>query len=265
MKKFGKNLYLGLVLLFLYAPIIILILFSFNESKSRGTWTGFTFKWYAKLFSDPETMNALYVTLSMAVITAIVATLIGTVAAIGIHSMRKWPKALCMNVSYLPILNPEIVTAVSLMILFVFAKLDLGYFTMLLGHITFSIPYVILSIMPKLQQMNKHSYEAAMDLGCTPVQAVRKVILPEIMPGVITGAIMAFTLSLDDFVISFFTSSGVKNLSVHIYSMARRGIDPQINALSALMFVAVLLLLIIVNVRTARDAKKQNKNGGVMD
>jgi len=246
--KFLKKCYVGLVLLFLYAPIIVLAVFSFNSSKSRGQWSGFTLKWYAEMFQDRNIMSALYYTVIIAILSATIATVIGIATAIGIHNMNKINKSIIMNLTYLPVLNPDIVTGISLMVLYIFMKLELGFLTMLLAHITFNIPYVILSILPKLKQMNKHLYEAALDLGATPFYAFRKVILPEIMPGVVTGFILAFTLSIDDFVISFFTTgAGVSNLSILIYSMARRGISPTINALSTLLFICVLLLLLFVN------------------
>ena len=251
--RFLKRFYTFIIFFFLYAPIIVLMIFSFNNSKSRAKWDGFTFKWYAELFRDSEILSSLYYTVIIAVISSLVATVIGTIAAIGIHNMSKVKKNIVMNLTYLPVINPDIVTGISLMILFIYAKLNLGFVTLLLAHITFNIPYVILSVMPKLKQMNKHVYEAALDLGATPLHAFWKVILPEIMPGVVTGALLAFTLSLDDFVISFFTTgSGVSNLSITIYSMARRGINPKINALSTIMFITVLLLLIVVNKRTSR-------------
>jgi spermidine/putrescine transport system permease protein len=256
-KNIINRIYLFLIFLFLYAPIVVLIIFSFNNSKSRANWNGFTLKWYQELFRDPDIKKALYYTIIIAILSSIISTLIGTAAAIGIHNMNKWKKALIMNITYLPILNPDIVTGISLMILFIFVKLRLGFFSMLLAHITFNIPYVILSVMPKLKQLNKHLYEAALDLGASPAYAFFKVILPEIMPGIITGALLAFTLSLDDFVISFFTTgSGVTNLSITIYSMARRGVNPTINALSTLMFLSVLILLFIVNKRTSKDIKE---------
>jgi spermidine/putrescine transport system permease protein len=249
-----KKIYLYLVFIFLYAPIAVLLIYSFNDSRSMGRWGGFTLKWYAQLFKDREIAQAVYNTILIAVISSIVATIIGTAAAIGIQNMKKIKKAIILNLSYLPVLNPDIVTGVSLMILFIFMKtftgLGLGFVTMLFSHITFNIPYVILSVMPKLKQLDKNMYEAALDLGAKPGYALRKVIIPEIMPGIITGFILAFTLSIDDFVISFFTTgSGVSNLAIYIYSMARRGINPKINALSTIMFVSVLILLLIVNMR----------------
>lgn len=263
-RKLLMKSYLGLVLLFMYLPIVVLIVFSFNESKSRGHWTGFTFKWYKELFHNNQIKDALYNTLIIALISSIIAVIIGTLAAIGIHNMKKFRKKLVMNLTYLPVLNPDIVTGVSLMIMFVFIStfinMKLGFFTMLLAHITFNIPYVILSVLPKLRQMNKHMYEAALDLGASSFYAIRKVIVPEIMPGIISGFLMAFTLSIDDFVISYFTTgSGVSNLSITIYSMARTGVKPTINALSTLMFLSVLLLLVIINIRSSREEKKKLK------
>ena len=209
------------------------------------------------VFQDPQILKTIYYTLAVAVLSSLVATIFGTAAALGIDSMTRFRKTVVMNITYLPVLNPDIVTGVSLMLLFVFVNIKLGFISLLLAHITFNIPYVILSVLPKLKQLNKHLYEAALDLGATPFYAFKKVILPEIIPGVITGALLAFTLSVDDFVISFFTTgSGVSNLSIYIYSMARRGINPEINALSTLMFVSVLLLLIVVDRRMSRDKMK---------
>lgn len=262
MMKILKKAYVYLIFIFLYAPIGILIIYSFNDSRSRGAWGGFTLRWYSELFKDRQIMNALYYTLVIAVIASIVATIVGIAAAIGIFSMKKFKRELMLNINHLPILNPDIVTGIALMLLFASVKLPLGFLSMLLAHITFCIPYVILSIMPKLKQMNKHLYEAALDLGATPFYAFKRVIMPEIMPGVITGFLLALTLSLDDFVISFFTTgNGVTNLSITVESMARRGISPKLNALSTLMFLAVLLLLIVVNIRTSKDAdERREKN-----
>ena len=254
MKKFFKRFYLAAILIFLYVPILVLIVQSFNAGKSRAKWEGFSLRWYGELFSDARILNALYVTLSIAVLAMIVATILGTLAAIGIYSMKKRPQAFMMTLTNLPNTMPDIVTGISLMLLFLFTKVDRGYFTMLLAHITFDTPYVILSVLPKLKQMNKHTYEAALDLGTTPSYALTHVIIPECKSGIITGAMLAFTLSLDDFTISYFTTSPlVQNLSTLIYSSARKGIEPSLNALSALMFVALLVLLIIVNRRTAES------------
>ena len=256
-------IYSALIFAFLYAPIVVLIIFSFNESKSRGSWGGFSLKWYESLFRNSDIMDALYTTLSVAFIASLVAVVIGTAAAIGIYYSRKRFKSLMTNITYLPMLNPDIVTGISLLILFLFLGINLGYTSLLLAHITFDIPYVILSVMPKLNQLDKNLYEAALDLGATPLEAFFKVILPEISPGVFTGFILAFTMSIDDFVISFFTTGpGTSTLSVTIYSMARKGIKPEINALSTIMFVVILILLVVVNIRSAKDVKKDSHRGG---
>ncbi|MEF9894983.1 MAG: ABC transporter permease [Clostridia bacterium] len=252
-KKFFKGTYLGLLLAFLYAPIGVMIVLSFNGSKSRAKWGGFSLRWYEKLASRGEILDALQLTLEIAVIATIVATVLGTLAAIGIHAMKRRPASLMMNLSYLPMTTPDIVTGVSLMLMFVFVKIPLGFWTMLMAHIAFDTPYVLFSVMPKLRQMNVNLYEAALDLGCTPLKAVRKVIMPQIMPGVVTGALLAFTMSLDDFVISYFTSVTDKNLSMVIYSAARKGLEPSIYALSTIMFVVVLALLLIINKRASLE------------
>ncbi|MEA5064581.1 MAG: ABC transporter permease, partial [Eubacteriales bacterium] len=247
MRKFFKGAYLSLLLAFLYAPIAVMILLSFNASKSRAKWGGFSFRWYQKLFERPDIMEALWLTLQVALIATAVATVLGTLAAIGIDAMRKRPASLMLNLSRLPMTTPDIVTGVSLMLMFVFVRMPMGYGTMLMAHIAFDVPYVLFSVLPKLKQLGVDMYEAALDLGCTPIQGVTRVIVPQIMPGVVTGALMAFTMSLDDFVISYFTAgSTAKNLSIVIYSAAKRGIEPSIYALSALMFVSVLALLLIV-------------------
>ncbi|NLK67578.1 MAG: ABC transporter permease [Clostridiaceae bacterium] len=251
--KLIKKIYMSLIFLFLYAPILVLVVFSFNESKSRGQWGGFTLKWYAELFRDRDIIKALYYTFLVALLSSIISTIIGTFSAIGIHNMGLFGRKTILNINYLPVLNPDIVTGVALMTLFVSINLRLGFLTMLISHVVFNIPYVILSVLPKLRQMNKHMAEAALDLGATPFTAMKKVIIPEIMPGIITGALMAFTLSIDDFVISFFnTGSGVTNLSIIIYSMAKRGVKPSINALSTLMLITVVILLLLINKRTTK-------------
>lgn len=253
MLKLVKRLYLGFILLFLYAPIVVLMVYSFNSSKSRGRWGGFTLKWYVELFRDRQIMQALWNTLLIAVLSALIATVIGTASAIGINAMKKLPKKIVLGINNLPVLNPDIVTGVSLMILFIFAfnvikAGSLGFVTLLLAHIAFNIPYVILSVLPKLRQLDKNMYEAALDLGAPPVTAFFKVILPEITPAIVSGMILAFTLSLDDFIISFFTTgAGVSNLSIIIYSMARRGVNPKINALSTIIFFVVMALLYLIN------------------
>ena len=250
MKKTLKGLYLGLILIFLYSPIAVMIVLSFNASKSRAKWGGFTFDWYVRLTQRSDILQALWVTLSVAVIATVLATILGTAAAIGIQAMRRRPAALLMKV---PMTTPDIVTGVSLMLMFVFVNIPMGYWTMVMAHVAFDTPYVLFSVMPKLRQTDHNLYEAALDLGCTPLQAVRKVILPEIMPGVVSGALLSFTMSLDDFVISYFTSYTDQNLSMVIYSAARKGIEPSIYALSTLMFIAVLILLLIVNKRGALE------------
>ncbi|WDV44456.1 ABC transporter permease [Clostridiaceae bacterium M8S5] len=253
-----KILYSILIFVFLYAPIVVLIIFSFNNSKSNSSWNGFTLKWYASLFADKYIMKALYYTLAVAVLSSIIATIFGTFAALGIYNMRPLKKKVMLGINNIPVVNPDLITGISLMALFIFLKMPLGFMTMLIAHVTFNIPYVILSVLPKLRQMPKELMEAALDLGATPMYAIRKVLIPQIMPGIITGLLMAFTLSIDDFVISFFTTGhGVTNLSITIYSMARRGIKPEINALSALLFLTVLILLIIINIRSIRDEKRK--------
>lgn len=255
MKKLQK-LYLYLILVFLYAPIIIMIIYSFNESKYR-VWTGFSFKWYIELFQDGQIMAALSNTLLVAVVASVLSTIFGTIAAIGINSLKKWRKSAVMNITMLPVLNPDIVTGIALMLLFYVAKLPTGRLTLILAHMSFCIPYVILSVLPKLKQADNRTYEAALDLGATPALATWKVTIPEIMPGVITGFLMAFTLSIDDFIISYFTTGpGVENLSILIYNAAKKGVSPSINALSALLFAVIMLLLIIINVRTHKASQK---------
>lgn len=242
--------------IFLYLPIITLGVFSFNESKSMAKWNGFSLKWYEKLLDNSRIMDALYYTLLVAVVASIIATIVGTITAIGIHKMRHGKvRGLLLNINYLPVLNPDIVTGVALMSLFVFINMEFGFTTMLLSHIVFNIPYVILSVLPKLKQLPANIEEAALDLGATPWYALRKVVLPQIKPGIISGMIIAFTMSIDDFVISFFTTgNGVTNLAIEVYSMTRRGISPEINALSTIMFISVLILLVLSNIAQNKKA-----------
>lgn len=247
-KKIFSNIYLVLVFIFLYAPIFALALFSFNDSKSMARWNGFTFKWYVELFQNDRILSALITTVLVAILASIIATIIGTISAIGINKMSGSKKALMLNINYLPVLNPDIVTAIGLMILFIFFNMKLGFLTMLLAHITFNIPYVVLSVLPKLKQMPANIEDAAMDLGAKPLYTLWKIVIPQIKPGIVSGFLIAFTMSIDDFIISFFnTGNGVTNLSIEIYSMAKRGIKPEINALSTLMFITVLALLLLAN------------------
>lgn len=251
-----------LIFLFLYAPIFVLMTFSFNNSKSRVIWSGFTFRWYTRLFENIEILSAFYNTIIIASVSAVIATILGTAAAVGIAKSKKWTKRLMMNVTNLPMINPEIVTGVSLMLLFVFLYnkfgiLKPGLLTLIISHTTFCLPYVILSVMPKFRQMDSHIYEAAMDLGCSPVRAFFKVVMPQIMPGIITGMIMSFTMSIDDFVISYFVGGMTQTLPIAVYSMTRKIVSPEINALSTLLFLSVFILLIVINVRQARDKKTQ--------
>lgn len=266
MKKLGK-IYLALVLLFLYVPIFVLIVFSFNESKSSSVFSGFTLDWYKRLFNNRIIISSLINTIIIAVAASIISTILGTLAAIGINSMRRIPRTVVMNVTNMPIINPEIVTGVSLMLLFSFfaarMTLEFGFVTLLIAHITFDVPYVILSVMPKFRQMDPHLYEAAQDLGCSPFKAFRKVILPEIMPGVVSGFLMSFTYSLDDFVISYFTTGSTsQTLPITIYSMTRRKVSPEINALSTLIFLVVVVVLLVKNIIESRSARKATNGGG---
>ncbi|MDE6776193.1 MAG: ABC transporter permease [Ruminococcus sp.] len=261
MKKLGK-IYMSLVLFFLYIPIFVLIVFSFNETKSRSVFSGFTLDWYVRLFNNRIIISSLINTIIIACLASVISTVLGTLAAIGINNMKKIPKAVVMNVTNMPIINPEIVTGVSLMLLFVFfaarMNLEFGFATLLIAHITFDVPYVILNVMPKFNQMNPHIYEAAQDLGCSPFKAFRKVVLPEIMPGVVSGFLMSFTYSLDDFVISYFTSGSTsQTLPITIYSMTRRKVSPEINALSTLIFIAVVIVLIVKNAIESRSQKRR--------
>lgn len=258
MMRFFERSYAITILLFLYLPILVLILFSFNASKSRASWEGFTLKWYQDLLNSSDILNALYYTLVIAVFASILATIIGTVAAFSLSGMRSLEKKIVMNLTYVPVLNPDIVTGISLMLLFICVHIDLGFLSLLLAHTVFNVPYVILTVLPKLKQFDMHLYEAALDLGSSPFYALRTIVLPEVYPGILTGALFAFTLSVDDFVISFFTTgSGINNLSILIYSMARRGIHPTINALSTILFLVVLFLLLAVNYRLSKEKHKK--------
>ena len=258
MKKTLQNIYLSLIIFLLYAPIVTLVVLSFNNSKTRAKWGGFTGKWYISLFQNEQIMSALYTTLVIALLSALIATLIGTAAAIGIQGMKRKSRTIAMGITNIPMLNADIVTGISLMLLFIAVgsglkylgiNFSLGFATVLIAHITFNIPYVILSVMPKLKQTKRSTYEAALDLGASPIYAFFKVVFPDILPGVFSGFLLAFTMSLDDFVITHFTKGpGVDTLSTKIYSEVRKGIKPEMYALSTLLFVSVLILLILINV-----------------
>lgn len=259
-RKIGSKIYVALVMVFLYLPIAVLILYSFNDGKT-SVWKGFTLKWYYELFNNSAIMTSLYNTLIIAVLAALVSTVLGTLAAIGIYNMKKPVRSLVTNVSNIPIINPEIVTGVSFMLLFAFLgtlfNFEMGFATVLIAHISFCTPYVILNVMPKLRQMDYSIYEAALDLGCNPRQAFFKTVMPEIMPGVISGMLMSFTYSLDDFVITYFTRGPkFQTLPIEIYTMLRRRISPTINALSTLLFIITIAILIIVNIWERRAEKE---------
>ena len=248
MKKKLQNLYLLLIVIFLYAPIMTLMVLSFNSSRTRAKWGGFTGKWYVSLFQDEAIMSTLYNTLIIALLSALIATVIGTLASIGIQSMNRKFRTFMLGVTNIPMLNADIVTGVSMMLLFIAFRMTMGFTTILIAHITFNIPYVILSVMPKLKQTNRRTYEAALDLGASPIYAFFKVVFPDILPGILSGFLLAFTMSLDDFVITHFTKGpGIDTLSTKIYTEVRKGIKPEIYALSTIMFVTVLVLLILVN------------------
>ena len=274
--RIGSRLFMGLVFLFLYAPILLLIIFSFNAGNSSVVWKGFSFRWYAELFQNRIIMSSVYTTLLVSLLATIIATVAGTFAAIGFFTMDRRLRRPLMVVNDIPMMNADIVTGVSLCLFFVAAfagwngfvtwmensyrltapRLYLGFGTLLLAHISFNIPYVILNVTPKLRQMDKNRIDAAQDLGCTWMQAFWKVVVPEIKPGIISGALIAFTMSIDDFVISYFTAgSATSTLAMTIYGMTKKRVSPEINAISTLLFAAVLALLIIVNVREARQEK----------
>ena len=247
-RKYLQKIYLALIFILLYAPIVTLIVLSFNQSKTRAKWGGFTLKWYKELLKNEQIMSAFYTTLIIAFVSAAIATVIGTAAAIAIQGMKQKWKTMYMGLTNIPMMNAEIVMGVSLMLLFIAFHMTLGFGTILIAHITFNIPYVILSVLPKLKQTNRYTYEAALDLGASPVKAFFKVVFPDIVPGVLSGFMLAFTMSLDDFVITHFTKGpGIDTLSTKIYTEVRKGIKPEIYALSTIMFVTVLVLLLLIN------------------
>lgn len=257
-KTILQKLYITLIFIFLYAPIVTLIVLSFNASKTRAKWGGFTLKWYGALFHNGDILQALFNTLMIALTASVVSTIIGTVACIAIMSLKKKSRAIVMGITNIPMLNAEIVTGISLMLLFISFGLKFGLGTILLSHITFCIPYVILSVMPRMRQINPYTYEAALDLGAGPVYGFFKVVFPDILPGVLSGFLMAFTMSLDDFIITHFTKgAGVDTLSTKIYTEVKKGIKPEMYALSTIIFLTVLVLLLLVNrVPAEKDLKK---------
>ena len=267
---FGSRLYTALVFLFLYAPIAVLILFSFNAGKSTAVFEGFSLYWYKELLNDAATLEAFKNSMIVAVISSIIATVMGTAAATAIFSYKnKLLKSSIMTVTNIPMMNPEIVTGISMMLLFVFMGSifgktgTLGFATLIIAHTTFELPYVILNVLPKLRQTDPHLSEAAQDLGCTPFQAFFKVVLPAIMPGIISGLMMAFTLSVDDFIISYFVSgTDSQTLPIRIFSMTKRRVTPDMYALSTIIFLAILVLLIISNIVSAQGDKKLSRKGG---
>ena len=260
-----SKLYIALIFLFLYAPMLVMMVFSFNGTESTYVFSGFSLQWYERLFHDRATMNALKNTVVLAVTSAAVSTVMGTLAAVGIDSMKKkYLKTSVMTVTNIPMMNPEIVTGISMMLLFVFAgtmfgrKNVLGFWTILIAHISFQLPYIILSVLPKLRQTDPRIYEAAQDLGCHPVKAFFKVVFPAILPGIVAGAIMAFTLSLDDFIISYFTNGpDFQTLPIQIFSMTKKRVKPDMYALSTLIFAAIFILLILMNFAQSKSDKKQ--------
>ena len=265
MKKFFAQTYLWLLLALLYAPIVIIAIFSFTEAKVLGNWTGFSTKLYTSLFQSGahhSLVRAIENTLVIALIAATVSTLLGSVAAIGIERLRGHKKMVLNTLNNIPMLNPDIITGISLFLLFVSLGISQGYTTVILAHITFCTPYVVLCVLPRLQQMNPNIFEAALDLGATPFQALRKVLIPEIKPGMISGFILAFTLSIDDFAVTIFTigTEGLETLSTFIYADARKGgLTPELRPLSTIIFATVLLLLVVINVRAERNRRKEEE------
>ncbi len=262
--KLSSKIYTAIIFLFLFAPIVVLLVFSFNEAKSLSVFSGFSLKWYDELFHDESTLESVKNTVILAFTATVISTVMGTAAAMGIHKIRsKWYRALMDSVTNIPMINPDIITGISLMLVFVFvgrlwgASTSLNFWTMLIAHVTFCLPYVIMQVLPKLQQMDRSLPEAAMDLGCPPVRAFFKAVLPEILPGIITGAIMAFTLSLDDFVISYFTTGNdFQTLPIRIYGMTKKTVTPKMYALATIIFFVTLALLLLSNLVSNEDSQK---------
>ena len=255
----GEKIYVFLIFVLLYLPILVLVVSSFNASKSRMVWGGFTLDWYTKLFHDSEVVSAIRTSLGLSLSAALIAAILGTLACIGLTVMKKQIQNVVSMVTNIPMLNADIVTGIALMLLFV-RFTSLGFHSMLVAHVTLTLPYVILNVMPKLQQTNRATYEAALDLGATPVHAFLRIVLPDIFPGILSGFLMAFTLSLDDFVITYFTKgAGINTISTKIYQQIRRGINPEMYALSTLLFLAILILLCVINHLSAAQAKKEEQ------
>lgn len=272
-----KRTYLVLLFSFLYLPIAVMIVFSFNESKSRTIFSGFTFDWYAQLFRNEAVLSALQLSVILALVSAVIATLIGTMAAVGINRFRRNTRGFIMSASYIPIVNPEIITGVSMMLLFVVMKSGLaglagyegegflgflskhliGLPSLLIAHVTFNLPYVLFNVSPKLRQMDIHLYEAALDLGCNEKQAFFKVVLPEIMPAILSSFLICLTYSIDDFTISYFTAGNLQTLPIAIYSMTRKKVSPEINALSTIIFIVIMTTILIANSYDSAQAKKK--------
>lgn len=261
-KRIAEKVYLGIIFLFLYLPIVTLIVLSFNESKSRGKWGGFSLKWYQSLFRDDTILNALFTTLILALLSAVIATVFGTLVAFALNQMKKVKKTIFMSLTNIPMLNADIVTGISLMLLYVAVDYTMGFSSVLIAHITFNLPFVILSVAPRVGQINPNTYEAALDLGASKVYAFWKVILPDIMPSVMTGFLLAFTMSLDDFVITHFTKGvGVNTLSTLIYTEQKKGIRPEIYALSTLMFLTIFVLLVLYNMHKSGKSSVESYTG----
>ena len=254
MTKVLKIIYLGLILLFLYLPIGTLMVLSFNQSKSMSVWTGFTTRWYSEMFRNSQILEAIWNTFSIAIVSAVIATIIGTLGCMGIMALSKRGKSILLGLNNIPLLNADIVIGISLMMTFLVFGISLSWGTVLLSHVTFGIPYVLLSVLPKLKQLTPNAYEAALDLGATPAYAFRKVVLPDILPGVMSGFLLAFTMSVDDFVITHFTrGAGINTISTLIYSQVKVGIRPTLFALSTIIFLVVLVILVISNVISNRN------------
>lgn len=250
---------MGFLIAFFYAPILYMIIYSFNDSRSLTKFSGFSLQWYEKMFNDSTMMESLFYTIAIAVLATVISTFVGTITAIGLSKSRRFLKNLVEQINQLPIMNPEIVTAIGLLMFFSAIHVKKGFMTLLLAHIMFCIPYVILSIMPKLRSLNPNLMEAAMDLGATPWQALTKVVVPQIMPGIISGALIAFTMSFDDFIISYFvTGNGVSNISITVYTMSKR-VNPSINALSTLIIVILTVVLVLMNVVPAMVERSRKK------